>query len=276
MFLKPQFFIIGERKCGTSSLYRYLITHPNVLPCKQKEPQFFTKKPWHVWWNIKKYYALFPHADGEEGIIINWPELDENGMLYQEQLEFERQPNQNYITGEASANTFYKASPRVVKHFLPEVKLILMLRNPVERAFSHYRMLERFEQEGRKVLPLSGFSIDMYREMDRVQKGKKGNFISPGLYIQRLPNWIKVFGKENIFVIRTEDMQKTKKAAKIMKELELFLGLREWSYTSVLQNRYNQAPPSEIPWDVRRDLHFFYKPYNLALEDLLGRKMEWE
>lgn len=275
MYLKPEFFIIGERKCGTSSLYRYLIAHPNVLPCKQKEPQFFTKKPWHIWWNIKKYYALFPPKESQGKVSVDWPELDANGQLYIESLEFDRDAKLSYITGEASANTFYKANPRIIKHFLPDVKLILMLRNPVERAFSHYRMTMRFQQEGRKVAPLTSFSLDMHREMDLVRKGKKGNFISPGLYIQRLPTWIDVFGQERLFIIRTEDMDKPKKAHKILLELCDFLGLPAWDFSPVLRKRYNQAPRQNVPPDISKSLGFFYKPYNQALEDLLGRKMRW-
>lgn len=276
MFLKPEFFIIGERKCGTSSLYRYLIAHPNVLPCKQKEPQFFTKNPWYIWWNLKSYYALFPSQDSLDNITISWPELDVDGTLYQELLEFTRDANQTYITGEASANTFAQAQPRVIKYFLPEIKLILMLRNPVDRAFSHYRMLQRFAKEGRNVGKLKTFSIDAHREMEMLIKGKKGRIIGPGIYVHRLKNWMEIFGRENIFIIRTEDFDKPKKSKKIMRKLCVFLNLPEWDFLPVLQKRYNQAAKKEMPTDIREQLQWFYKPYNLALEDLLGRKMKWD
>ena len=55
-YLRPSFFIIGERKCGTSSLYRYLIAHPNVLPCQLKEPNFFGKGAEYVNENIEDYW----------------------------------------------------------------------------------------------------------------------------------------------------------------------------------------------------------------------------
>lgn len=276
MFIKPAFFIIGERKCGTSSLYRYLLDHPNVLPCQKKEPQFFTQPPWYIWWNIKKYYALFPKLGNQGSVTLNWPELDAEGQLYQESVEFLQKPGQTYITGEASANTFYSAHPRIVKHFLPEVKLILLLRNPVDRAFSHYRMLERFNREGKNVGRISGFALDMQWEMDRVRKGRKARVLSPGLYVQRLPAWIRVFGRDHLFIIRTEDLDKKKKAKKIMRDLCQFLELPAWDFSATLQTRYNQAPAEQMSNEIREILHFFYKPYNQALEDLLGRKMNWD
>jgi hypothetical protein len=62
--LRPSFFIIGANKCGTSSLYRYLVDHPSVLPCAEKEPNFFgLHDPEYIARHIDDYFALFPTRD---------------------------------------------------------------------------------------------------------------------------------------------------------------------------------------------------------------------
>ena len=107
-YLEPSFFIIGERKCGTSSLYRYLVAHPNVLPCALKEPNFFGKGVDYVQQNIAEYWSMFPAKDSEATIEFSWPELNKQGILYHEDVVVERKTGINYITGEASAIPFMK------------------------------------------------------------------------------------------------------------------------------------------------------------------------
>ena len=274
-YMRPSFFIIGERKCGTSSLYRYLLQHPNVLPCQVKEPQFFTRKPWQIWWNIKKYYALFPSVDYVGDAELHWPDLDEAGRLYEREITVGRKRGEFYITGEASANTFFAAKPRIIKHFMPTIKLIVAFRNPAERCFSHYRMLERFKEEGRKVAELIDFETDMIREMDRVRKGRRGNLISPGCYVQQLEKWLKVFPREQIFVVQTEDLEESGSAQKVMEQLCDYLELPPFDFSTHLSERFNKAPKSTMPKKMRKKLGQFYAPYNQALEDLLQRKFSW-
>ena len=275
-YLKPSFFIIGERKCGTSSLYRYLLSHPLVLPCKQKEPQFFTRKPWHIWWNIRKYYALFPTVSYEGDLQIEWPELDKAGKLFTEPVQFERKEGVHYITGEASANTFFQAHPRVVHYFLPQVKFILMLRNPVDRTWSHFRMLRRFQDEGRRGAQLLEFGLEMQKAMEMVRIGKKHNLLSPGLYVQQLKKWWKVYPKKQFYIIQMEDLEKPKKAAKVMDRLCRFLELPPHDFSKIMHQKFNVAPGEEIPNEIRQELHQFFLPYNQGLEDLLDRKMKWD
>ncbi len=281
--LKPSFFIVGERKCGTSSLYRYLLEHPNVLPCKVKEPQFFTQHPLKVWWNINQYFQLFPDPEDKEEITLNWPELDASGALYQEKINYPVDPNQSYITGEASANTFYQAKPARIKRYLPDIKLVVMVRNPVDRAYSHYRMIQRFKEEGRLTRKLKGFEADMMEEMNAARTGKKTDFIGPGMYIEQFKKWTKVFPLEQMFVIRMEDLVNlpteevgANKGEEIMTELCKFLELPPFDFGDILKKRYNVAPVASFPMHFRSDLAWFYRPYNLVLEDFLGRPLKWD
>lgn len=267
--LKPSFFIIGERKCGTSSLYRYLVSHPNVLPCKVKEPNFFSQPWWKIILGYQKYLKLFPEAKAGDETALNWVELDDKGQLYEETILQPLKEGVDYITGEASVNTFYYGNPKVLKHYLPDIKLILMLRNPTERTFSHYRMLQRFKAEGRKTIPLTNFEQDVQTEIKKVRKGENSIFLSPSIYIQTLPKWLEVFGKQNLHIIAAEKMLKTDTALQEMNRLTEYLNIPAYDFGGVINNRHNAAPPQEIPPMAKKILDNFFMPYNQALDDLL-------
>lgn len=273
--LLPHFFIIGERKCGTSSLYRYLLHHPQVLPCKVKEPQFFTQSLWRIVLGWRRYQSLFPERKNTMNVQVEWPELDEHGQLFTELLTFHRTSDKPYITGEASANTFYYANPRVVRYFLPNTRLILMLRHPRERAYSHYRMIERFKAEGRKTQALQGFEMDMRTAMDQVQKGHANSILEPSLYVRQLERWLKIFPREQLFIIQTEAMEQETSAALIMEALCHFLGLSPFDFSEIINHKFNRAPQSSVPMPIAGELDDFFRPYVQALEDRLQQKMTW-
>ena len=273
-YLEPSFFIIGERKCGTSSLYRYLVAHPNVLPCALKEPNFFGKGVDYVQQNIAEYWSMFPAKDSEATIEFSWPELNKQGILYHEDVVVERKTGINYITGEASANTFYEVNPQLVHQYLPNIKLILLFRNPVERAFSHHRMYQRFQAEGRDLgFAVQDFKTDMLAELAKLEKGESGHYLSPSIYLPQLKNWVNTFGKASIRVYFAEDLGNPQKGAMLLTDLQNFLGLPCHDYTGILKKRYNVAPKSKIPAKANNLLQTFFKPHNRLLQHYLGKDL---
>ena len=234
-----------------------LMDHPLVLPCQVKEPNYFSQNWRYRFKNKGKYWSLFPPKSGNAPVAVKWPELDKSGALFHEEISKKRQETLEYITGEASANSFYLANPKVVHRMLPGVKLILMLRNPVDRTFSHYRMLWRFKKEGRQVKALFGPEIDLTNEMEVARTGKKTDVIGPGIYIRQLPRWINTFGRENIFIIQTEDLNNPKEGTQVMADLCAFLDLPPHDFQSILQQKFNKAPTSDIPEELREELAFF-------------------
>src|SRR5947209_1159841 len=113
----PDFLIIGAQKAGTTSLYRYLAAHPDIVASTRKEVHFFDINFWRgEWW----YRSLFPLR-----------------------RRLQRRPplrNRPAITGEASPYyLFHPFAPERAAQLLPDAKLIVLLRDPVERAWSHYR-----------------------------------------------------------------------------------------------------------------------------------------
>lgn len=275
-YLPPSFFIIGERKCGTSSLYRYLVQHPSILPCTLKEPNFFGKGESYVQANIAKYWVLFPPINSDEDRTFRWPELNEAGILYEEEISVQRVKSRHYITGEASANTFYEVAPALVKKYLPNVKLMILLRHPVDRAFSHHRMYQRFQEEGRELpFTVHTFEEDVIAEMAAIKAGKRGQYLSPSIYLPSLKKWMEVFGKASIRIYFTEDLRRPKQAAIILTELQNFLELPIYDYGDFLKKHFNRAPDAHFSQELRQRLNQFFLPYNQALFNYLKLPNKW-
>ena len=108
---KPNFFIVGAAKCGTTSLYRYLRQHPDVFMPEQKEPNFFGSDLSYRFPRISqaRYLSCFAKAKGETRI------------------------------GEATTIYLYsEKAAEEIKAFSPEAKIIIMLRNPVDVLYSYH------------------------------------------------------------------------------------------------------------------------------------------
>ena len=277
-YLRPGFFIIGVNKCGTSSLYRYLVAHPFVLPCALKEPNFFGQhSPEYVASHMDEYYALFPPREYQGDLSFRWEASDRAGTPSLTRIEVKRDPARQYITGEASANTFHDVAPALLHQHLPDIRLILLLRNPVERAYSHYRMYERFEAAGyRTGLAMRDFATDTAAELQAQGQGEPADYLAAGVYVDRLERWVGQYGWGRLRVIITEDLARPDTANAVMRELEDYLEIPHHDYGEMLTRRFNHAPPSEMTPPVRAQLAEFYREPNRRLRELLQRDLPWE
>ena len=270
---RPHFFIIGERKCGTSSLYRYLLDHPKVLPATRKELQFFTQDPSEVEAGFAQYLSHFPQprSDHDETLHLCWPELDADGLLYEEDVPYQRKAGEVYVSGEASADTFSDVSPALLRRYLPELRLIVLLRDPVQRAFSHHRMLLRFQDEGRSLPRVIGhFECDMRAELSSANQP----LLSPGLYFQTLERWVAEWGRDAILVLFTADLDQAVPRAALMQRVFAHLGLPPMTLPGA-QARYNQAPRASMSPQIKEALTHYYRPDTIALQDFLGTELPW-
>lgn len=270
--LVPHFFIIGERKCGTSSLFRYLVDHPSVLSGIRKEPNLFGNRAAVSEQDFREYLSQFPASDNSDTQQLLWPELDPDGNLYEEPVIQPREEGIAYLTGEASANTFHEAKPELLRQFLPHVRLVLIFRDPVERAFSHHRMFQRFQEEGRElgrmILP---FEEEMAVEL---AKNGEGEFLKPGKYVDNLKKWDAVFPTNQRLVLFANDLDSHPQ--QVMDRVLAHVGLSDWQFPdSSLTARYNQAPPSSMPEQLASQLREFYRPYDEALSAYLDQPIPW-
>jgi len=273
MYLKPSYFIIGERKCGTSSLFRYLVKHPNVLPGILKEPNFFGKGSNFVQQHIDKYWSLFPSIENNGDLYFEWPELNSEGLLYHEEVRVPRNTDIQHITGEASANTFFEVEPELVYRYQPDIKLILLIREPVERAFSHHRMYHRFMEEARGGFDVTDFATDVRNEMHTIAKGGTGEFLAPGIYLNRLKKWLAVFPDNQLKVFTLGELERDPQS--VMNQITAYLGIPAHDYGDFLRKRFNQAPAASIESEIREELLQFYAPHNQALAHFIGRELKW-
>jgi Sulfotransferase family len=275
--LRPSFFILGANKCGTSSLYRYLMAHPNVLPCAEKEPNFFgLHSPEYVASHIDEYYALFPPREYQGDLYFQWEASDRAGTPLLTRVRVERDPGREYITGEASANTFHDVSPSLLHQHLPDIKLILLVRNPVDRAYSHHRMYQRFQAGGNHLgFDVRDFETDIRAEMEAHARGEDTHYVRPGIYVDKLQRWVSQYGRGQIRVVITEEMAHPDEAKRIMQDMEDYLEVPRHDYRDLLSRRFNHAPPSDIAPRLRALLADFYRAHNQALEEFLGRELHW-
>lgn len=275
--LRPSFFIIGVNKCGTSSLYRYLVAHPDILPCAKKEPNFFGEhSPEYIESHINDYYALFPPREYQGDLSFVWEASDLAGAASVTKVQVERKPAKDYITGEASANTFHDVPPSLLHKYLPDVKLILMIRNPIDRSYSHHRMYQRFQTNGNDPgFDVRDFETDIRADLEAHARTGKSHYLSAGIYINKLQEWVSEYGWEHIRIVVTEELARKVSAKRIMHELEDYLEIPHHDYGDFLSRRFNQAPTSDISPGLRALLSDFYRPYNLSLQEYLGYKLHW-
>jgi hypothetical protein len=241
----PGVLLIGAQKGGTSSLYRYLIEHPDIGAAFTKEVHYFD-------------------VQYEQG--MNW---------YLAHFPFR---GQAAVTGEASPSyLFHPAAPQRVKETLPQAKLIVLLRNPVDRAYSHHQM-----NVSKGVEPLS-FEEAIAAEPERLRKLEAGtdeewrvasfvSYLRRGLYTEQLQRWLAVFPPERFLILKSEAFFQRPDEA--MQQTLAFLGLPPWRVDRY--DVYNPGAYDTMRPETRARLREYFAPHNRQLYDLLGRDFGWE
>lgn len=183
----PNFLIVGAARCGTTSLYNYLIQHPEIFMSVVKEPQFITAQ-----------FLKFPHTGKGDKIV------DTNRVKDFEQYRglFISGYKEKAI-GEASADIlyYYSRSISIIKEILGEAKIIIVLRNPVNRAFSNYMYLTK---DGNETLE---FEESLQTENERIASNFSyiWHYQKIGFYFQQVKAFIESF--ENVAVYLYDDLQ---------------------------------------------------------------------
>ena len=245
---QPSFIIIGTPKGGTSSLYSYLCHHPNVIPALQKEINFFSKK----------------FHKGIDWYLAHFPQLPQQGK---------------FITGEATPNYMY--SDEVGKNLLdnfPKIKIIAILRNPVDRTISHFYMAKSLGKESKEFTEFVPQEMKILTEINdnpqNYQKliNKMSAYFRASLYIHFLKKWINIFPREQLLILKSEDMYENPTAT--TKQVFNFLGLPNYQLLEYKKYFPGSYPP--IDASLRRQLSELFQPYNQKLEAYLNMKFNWE
>ena len=182
----PNFLIIGASKCGTTALYYYLKQHKDISFPTLKEPKYFSS-----------IFQKFPHKGiGDESVdLYAIKTLKEYKKLFKK--------ISNIRVGEASPDTmyFYKNTIPRIKETLGDIPIIIMLRNPVERAFSAYMYLRRDSRE--KLSFREALEIEEHRlenNWDFIWAYKKA-----GLYHNQIKPFLENFS--NVKIVLQEDLR---------------------------------------------------------------------
>lgn len=185
----PTFLILGAGKAGTSSLYGHLRGHPDVFMSPVKEPNFFA---------LRGRPAAFrgPTADGG---INSWSVHDRDAY---EALFDGAHPHQE--RGEASPLYLYDSSaPQAIRESLPSVRLVAVLRDPVDRAYSSWLHLRR---DGAEPLP---FEEALAAEPERIEAGWDWiwHYQAVGEYRSQVERYLASFPREQILFLRHDDLE---------------------------------------------------------------------
>jgi hypothetical protein len=259
----PSFFILGAAKCGTTSLHAYLGQHPDVCVSDPKEPFYFEAEfDRGTTYYFNRYFS-------------HWAE--------------ER------IVGEARHRNLYM--PHIAERiyrFNPDAQLIICIRNPTERAISHW--WHRFSTNREQLSLRESIEVDW----DRIQagllydtlsnqrlyeqtltpdgKGYLRTYVDSGYYYDQIQRYLKLFPKEQVRIILFEDF--VLDPARIVANLFAFLQAnpvyaKRIDYTPRNQSRtgtLKQADPEILTWLVEH-----YRPHNQRLSELIGRRLDhWD
>lgn len=212
----PNFLIIGAGSCGTTSLYHYLKQHPQIFMSPQKETRFFAfegqdpdfkgpnDKRFAIVTDIETYLSRFNGVSNEVAV------------------------------GEASANYLHSAdAPKRIYHHIPKVKLIAILRDPVERAYSNYLTALKFGET-------KNFTDSLKAEPERISKNWSWfwHYKYKGYYYEHLKRYYEIFNESQIKIICYEDFQD--EPLKTMEGIFNFLKVEE-SFIPDMSVRHNKT-----------------------------------
>lgn len=260
--LRPTFLILGAQKSGTTSLHRYLAEHPAVLRASPKEVRYFSRtyERGEDW-----YRAQFPLRTRRVVSRLRvgvWPAVGEASPQY----------------------LFHPHAPERVHAFDPAMKLIAVLRDPVDRAYSQYQMQLRWGYESLSFEgALDREEAELEAELAKFYDNppvystlaNRISYVARGRYAEQLERWLTLFPHEQLLVLLTEELSTDPED--VMLRVARFLEIPERSAESYPLlgggGGVFEYPPMD-PVTRERLARAFMAP-NRRLEELLGRELQW-
>ena len=252
----PDFIIIGAQKSGTTSMYAYLEQHPDIIGSLNKEIHFFDGGTNPNVDNFKKginwYKAHFPLCENVE-----------NKKIYE-------------------ASPLYIFSPPVPKriaNYIPKVKVIALLRNPSDRAISHY--FHNNKRERREKLDIMGAFEAEEKRLEKVllEKNYKSNIFRNfsykrrGHYKEQLDRYFNYFSKDQIHVLNSEAFFSNPHDT--LTEVFNFVGVNPNFKVRNLKPKNIGRKKESVSNEVYNYLSDYFNPHNEALYKLLNQDFNW-
>lgn len=258
---QPDFLIVGAQKAGTSSLYSWLAKHPDVFPARTKELHFFDTASEPV--EISRYWVNFPTR--VRLAMARW------------------RRRRRVVTGEATPiYLFDPRVPKMIKRYLPNVKIIILLRDPVERAISHYWMEFNRGNEPLSLEEALQAEQDRLRpELQRLEDGhppgtafRVGSYVSRGQYADQLERWLSEFARDQVLIVDFDDLAGNPEKA--YDRVLRFIGVdpsiaRAPGFQAIRVGSKKPTDPSTLEW-----LRSQFTESNTQVMRLIGRTSEGE
>ena len=233
----PSFFIIGTQKGGTTSLYNYLVQHPCVLSATEKEIHYFSDN-----------YQKGP----------NWYNQHFPSLL--RKLRQMLSCRHYVVTGEATPfYMFHPLAPSRIHEAFPSAKIIMMLRNPVDRAFSHFRYHVKLDAENlsfEEAIEAEPERLEGEIERMASDEGYNGtnyklySYLKRGIYVEQVERWFALFPKEQILILKSEDF--FSEPERCFATVQKFLGVRSVSLSSY--KKFNAGEGDSVSPETRERL----------------------
>jgi len=243
---KPEFFIVGAAKAGTTALQQMLTTHPAIYMSPIKEPNYFYNEVAisdlrsGLQNKLKNENAEQWIKDGMKGELWNAFLTDE--QLYKKLFE---NALSNQFCGEASVSYLYSTqAAKNIFEYNPNAKIIILLRNPTERAWSHFQM------ETKMKITTSNFHNEFNKNKSLAHPiwGRDPVFLSGGKYYEQVKRFLDVFPKEQLLIYRYEDYKND--AAKTINTILKFIGLNVETDTFDVKNKIANEARKSIVDDI--------------------------
>ncbi len=233
--MKPDFIGIGVQKCATAWLYRILSDHPQISMAMPEDGDKDTK-----------FFSYFY----------------DRGFEWYENHFIKR--DRNHLVGEYSTSYFYNTdAPERIYQYSKEMKLILCLRHPVERAFSNHKHEIKHNR-------ISGENIIF-------ENGLKNNpmYLYQSLYYTHLSNWLYYFSKDQIFIIILDDIKENPKS--VIQNLYNFLGVQPQHHPPMFNQKIHETriPNNIVLYLLLKKISLFFKGIGLGsfIEKLKNKGM---
>ena len=252
----PDFLVIGAKRCGTTSLFHHLPEHPCISKSPYDNMGFFNEN-FHL--GVNWYKSFFPTVSTRNKIKSKFG----NSLAFD--------VTTTYMEEESTANNVYQIKPNM--------KIIVILRNPVDRAYSQYHLNVREKIEKRS------FEDTIKENMDILNKEnyksneiklkfsvEENNYLKKSLYALQLKHWLKIFPRENILVLSTEEFEKNQQV--IYNKIFEFLNISKFEVKNTKKMEKGNYP--HMKSETRNLLLDYFRAHNHELFELVNREFDWK
>ncbi|MCB9006582.1 MAG: sulfotransferase [Ardenticatenaceae bacterium] len=250
----PNFLIIGAAKSGTSAMYHYIRHHPEIYMSPRKETHFFA------------FENVDPSTKGPGDTIPGAVTKLEDYLLLFNDVRGEK------AIGEASPTYLYlpRACERI-QHYIPEVRMIAILRNPADRAFSAFMHLTR---DGREPIADFGQALALEEERIRMNWGPIWHYKNGGLYYEQVKRYFQTFGKEKLKIYLHDEFNQNPQV--VLKDVFSFLGVSDsWIPDVSIRPNVSGVPKSERLHKLMHSLFLKPNPLKAASRKMIPENVRW-